>query len=82
MTDWDRIERMTDEDIDFSDNPELTPEMFDKAVVRRGLKPKPEKELLSIQMDSDVVRWFKQQGQEYQSTINTLLRDYMERQSQ
>jgi hypothetical protein len=27
------------EDIDFSDNPELTPEMLARAVARRGLKP-------------------------------------------
>ncbi len=30
---------MKDEDIDLSENPELTPEMFARAVVRRGLKP-------------------------------------------
>jgi len=28
---------MSDEDIDLSDCPEITPEMFAKAVVRRGL---------------------------------------------
>jgi hypothetical protein len=35
-TDWDRIARMRDEDIDFSDIPEMTEEQFAKAVVRKG----------------------------------------------
>ncbi|MDQ3010274.1 MAG: hypothetical protein M3X11_06190 [Acidobacteriota bacterium] len=38
-TDWERLRVMTDKDIDLSDTPELTPEMFVRAVVRRGLKP-------------------------------------------
>jgi hypothetical protein len=33
-TDWVRIDAMSDEDIDFSDCPEVTPEMFSKATVR------------------------------------------------
>lgn len=38
QTDWKRLEAMKDRDIDLSDNPELTPEMFARAIVRRGLK--------------------------------------------
>jgi hypothetical protein len=37
-TDWARTDAMSDEDIDFSDCPEVTPEMFAKAVVRRAPK--------------------------------------------
>jgi hypothetical protein len=37
-TDWARIDAMSDEDIDFSDCPEATPEMFSKTVVRRASK--------------------------------------------
>jgi len=39
QTDWDRVDKLRDEDIDFSDSPEVTPEMFAKAVLRKGLKP-------------------------------------------
>ena len=39
LTDWERIDNMKEEDIDLSDSPEITPEMFAKAIVRRGLKP-------------------------------------------
>ena len=52
--------------------------MFAKAVVRRGLKSKLKKVQLTLRVDSDVVAWFKGQGQGYQSRINALLRAYME----
>ena len=38
-TDWNRVDELRDKDIDFSENPEVTPEMFAKAVLRKGLKP-------------------------------------------
>ncbi len=77
-TDWARIDAMTDEDIDYSDIPEVTPEMFARAVIRRGLKPLPKKEQLTLRLDSDVLAWFKAQGRGYQTRINELLRAYME----
>jgi hypothetical protein len=36
-TDWARLDAMTDAEIDFSDCPEVTPEMFAQGVVRKGL---------------------------------------------
>ena len=78
LTDWARVDALTDEEIDFSDSPEITPEMFAKAVVRQGLKSKSKKMQLTLRVDSDVVTWFKEQGQGYQSRINALLRAYME----
>jgi uncharacterized protein (DUF4415 family) len=77
-TDWKRLRSMKDEDIDFSDIPPMTPEMFAKAVIRRGLKPIPRKKQLTLRMDSDVIEWFKKQGRGYQTKINSLLRAYME----
>lgn len=78
QTDWERLDAMTDEDIDLSDCPEITPEMFAKAVVRRGLKPVPNKAQVTLRLDQDVLDWFKAQGQGYQTQINALLRAYME----
>ncbi len=77
-TDWARIDAMTDEDIDLSDTPELTPEMFARGIVRVGLKPVSRKELLTLRVDQDVLAWFKAQGRGYQTRINELLRAYME----
>ena len=76
-TDWKRVDALKDDRIDFSDTPELTPEMFARAVVRRGLKPVPRKEQLTIRVDSDVLEWYKKQGPGYQTRINALLRAYM-----
>ncbi len=42
-TDGKRVDSLTDRQIDFSDIPEVTQEMFACAVVRRGLKPLPRK---------------------------------------
>jgi uncharacterized protein (DUF4415 family) len=77
-TDWKRIQAMTDNDIDLSDSPEVTPEQFAKAIVRRGLKPKTRKAQLTLRVDDDVLGWFRAQGRGYQTQINTLLRAYME----
>lgn len=78
QTDWKRIDAMKDEDIDFSDIPEVTPEMFARAVRRRNFKPVPRKKQLTLRVDSDVVDWYKEQGRGYQTRINSLLRAYME----
>ena len=80
QTNWARLDALRDADIDLSDTPEITPEMFAKAVVRRGLKPVSNKEQITLRLDSDVLMWFKKQGSGYQTRINTLLRAYMEAQ--
>lgn len=78
LTDWERFDALQDEDIDLSDAPEITPELFAKAVVRRGLKPPPSKQQITIRLDEDVLGWFRAQGEGYQVRINSLLRAYME----
>jgi hypothetical protein len=45
---------MKDKDIDLSECPEITPEMFAKAVVRRGPKPAPTKAQLTLRLDKNV----------------------------
>jgi uncharacterized protein (DUF4415 family) len=77
-TDWTRLDVLADADIDTSDIPEITPEMFAKAIVRRGLKPVAKKTQVTLRVDSDVLSWFKSQGRGYQTQINTLLRAYMQ----
>ncbi|MCK6567720.1 MAG: BrnA antitoxin family protein [Anaerolineales bacterium] len=75
-TDFKRLDAMTDADIDLSDIPEVTPEMFAKGVVKRGLKPIAKRQL-TLRLDSDVIEWFKEQGDGYQTRMNALLRAYM-----
>jgi len=70
---WDRIDAMSDEDIDTSDIPPLDEEFFANAQIRM---PKT-KETVTIRLDSDVVSWFKGQGKGYQTRINAVLKTYM-----
>lgn len=78
QTDWNRLEALTDEEINLSDNPEATPEMFARAIVRKGLKPVVHKSQLTLRIDDDVLDWFRSQGRGYQTQINSLLRAYMD----
>ena len=77
QTDFPRLDAMRDRDINLSDAPEITPAMFAKAIVRRGLTPRTKRQL-TLRLDSDVLDWFKKQGTGYQTRINALLRAYME----
>lgn len=55
-TDWQRIDAMTDEEIDLSDCPQITPEMFAKAVVQRGSPiAKKNKTQGTLRIDNDVL---------------------------
>ena len=78
QTDWQRLDAMTEEGIDLSDCPEITPELFAKALVRRGLPTAKNKAQVTLRIDDDVLEWFKSQGRGYQTQINALLRAYME----
>lgn len=74
-TDWKRVDAMRDEDIDFSDIPEQGPEFFANAILWPGTK-----EQITLRLDPDVLKFFRKQGRGYQTTINAVLRKYMEAQ--
>jgi uncharacterized protein (DUF4415 family) len=76
-TDWKRVDAMRDEDIDFSDIPELGPDFFANAI----LWPGPKKQI-TLRIDPDVLTFFRKHGRGYQSTINAVLRKYMEARKQ
>lgn len=73
-TDWAALESMTDEDIDYSDIPPLTDEFFENATLR--IPASQARNLIEI--DADVIAWFREQSAEYKSTINSVLRRYIE----
>lgn len=73
---------MADEDIDFSDAAEVTPEMFSHAMVRKSLASVPRKEQITLRLDSKTLSWFKKQGKGYQTRINELLCAYVAVQEQ
>jgi uncharacterized protein (DUF4415 family) len=67
---------MKDEEIDLSDLPEIPPEKFAQAVVRKGLQPIERKTQITLRVDADVLEWFRKRGAGYQSRINAVLRAY------
>ena len=69
------LKRMKDEDIDFSDIPELTGN--EKFIV--GKFYRPIKKSLTIRVDADVLAWVKGSGKGYQTRINTYLREAMDK---
>jgi len=71
---WNRLHNMSDTDIDYSDIPPLDSEIFKKGKLRMP-QTKP---LISIRLDSDVLKWFKSHGAGYQTRMNAVLRMYME----
>lgn len=72
-SDLKRIDRMKDEDIDYSDIPPLDDAFFTKAIIEI---PKP-KDSVTLRLDHDILTWFKQQGKGYQTMINAILKSYV-----
>jgi len=72
-SDLARIDRMTDDDIDYSDIPPLDDEFFARA---KQVWP-PVKQQLTIRLDADVLEWLKSNGRGYQTRINRILRAAM-----
>ena len=56
--------------------PEVDLKKIVRGIVRKGLKPLPNKSLVSLRVDQDVLEWFKSQGAGYQTRINAVLRAF------
>ena len=84
-SDLKRIDAMADEAIDYSDIPPLTDEQLAAMKPLREIIPAVTRKVrITIRLDADVVRWFKDQveavgGGNYQPLINAALREHMER---
>lgn len=88
-SDLDRLSKMTDEDIDYSDIPPLTDEQLAGMKPLREILPQavPNKVRITIRLDADIVEWFKEEvhkvgGGSYQAFINMALRQYIENQKE
>jgi len=78
---------MIDQDIDYSDIPPLADVQLATMKPLREVLPQtiPNKVRITIRLDANTVRWFKEQvcqagGGSYQNSINNALRDYIEQQ--
>ena len=77
-TDWAALEAMTDDEIDYSDIPPLTEEFFKNATLRI---PANQASTL-VQLEPDIIEWFKEQGMDYQALINQALHRHIRDSSQ
>lgn len=71
-TNWDKIDAMTDDELDYSDSPELTEEMMRIAFTRKPIH----KKAVSLRLDDDIIEFFKKHSDKYQTKINDVLRAY------
>ena len=72
-TDWKRIDALQDKDIDYSEIPKQGPDFFANAI----LWPGPKKQI-TLRLDPDVLAFFRKTGKGYQTSINAVLRKYVE----
>lgn len=77
MTDWGRVDALTDAEIDVSDHPEWTDADFVRAE-RRGAPQSSVKEPVSIPLSPEVLDWFRSTGTGWQTRIDRVLRQYVE----
>ena len=81
--DWVKFDALSDQEIDYDDAPALSAEMLQakKPLVRRGLKPLPQKKQITLRLDEDIIAWFKQHERGYQTLINETLRRAMQQEA-
>jgi len=72
----DRAIAIKDEDIDFSDIPEIKELSGLRPRLDRNLY-KPIKVAVTCKLDADIVAWLKQGGKGYQTRLNSILRQVM-----
>ena len=66
------IKSIRDENIDYSDIPELSESFFKSA----SIEIPRTKTAISFRIDSDVLEWFKSQGEKYQTKMNAVLKAF------
>lgn len=79
QTDWDRIDRLTEEEIEEWSRTDPDHPGTDAAFWKGVPAKTPEKQAISIKLDKDLLDFFKAQGRGYQTRINAVLRHYMDR---
>jgi uncharacterized protein (DUF4415 family) len=76
-TDWERLEAMTDNQIDYTDIPPLDEHFFAHAQIRLPRN----KRHITLRLDAEVLEWFQASGKGYQTRINAVLRSFVEAQN-
>jgi uncharacterized protein (DUF4415 family) len=69
-------QKVAKDGIDFSDNPEIKKEDWDKIKIVKKSKTK----LIALRVDEETLNFFKGKGKGYQSRMNDVLRSYVKHQ--
>lgn len=92
-SDWQRVDAMTDEEATQAafDDPDAQPvtgwnsakrlrDLSGNTLIEKlGSLKKGNKHLLSVRYDPDIIEFFKSKGKDYQSLMNNVLREYMDK---
>ena len=71
-TNWEKLDSLTEEEIDTSDIPPLTEEFFSKS---RWWKPVEQLNVL-VQIEPKTLAWFQAQGEDYEKKMAAALQIY------
>jgi uncharacterized protein (DUF4415 family) len=71
-----RLKATTDADINYTDIPPLTDEQIDEMV--RGKFYRPPKQLVSVRLEPEVLKWLRDFGPGHLTRINDILRTVMQ----
>ena len=79
-TDWERVDALTESEIDTSEIPPLTDHFFENARWRDSSlsSSAPVMVTTTVTVDEEVLKWFQSQGEEMQKRMNVALRLYAE----
>ena len=78
-TNWERLDALTDEEIDTSDSPPLSEEFFAKAQwLIPGESLSRHTVTVALELDPKILAWFQSQGQDYERRMLAALRLYAE----
>ena len=74
-TNWTKVDSLPDSKIDYSDIPELDNRFFRQAIRWPGRKLQ-----ITLRLDPDILAFFRLHRKGYQTTINAVLRRYVDAQ--
>lgn len=77
-TDWERLDRMSDAEIDYSDIPPLEDKFFAEA---RVFVPAARRASY-VELDQELLAWFREHDRDHPALMNLVLRKFVEIQNQ
>lgn len=78
-TNWERLDSLTDEEIDTSDSPPLSEEFFAKSQwLMPGESLSHHTVKVELELDPKILAWYQSQGQDYERRMLAALRLYAE----